>query len=309
METPATAGGGMQRYQKLDKIGEGTYGQVYKAKDKQSGDTVALKCIRLDNEEEGVTCTAIREVSLLKELKHKNIVKLYTVDLSDKKLTLVFEFLDCDLKKYLDTHKGQMTVPLVRNFCRQLLESIEYCHHRNVLHRDLKPQNLLIRNDTQELKLADFGLGKSCGIPVNKLTSEVVTLWYRSPDILLGNNNYGNGVDLWAVGCIFAEMVTGKPLLAGRTDADQLKKIIEFLGSPNKDVWPSMDSYPNSKLLTDFERDHGPVQGGRQEEFFKSSPFQGLGSVGTELIREFLKYEPNQRMSAKDALAHQFFQS
>eukprot|EP01062_Namystynia_karyoxenos_P060080 TRINITY_DN5157_c0_g2_i1.p1 TRINITY_DN5157_c0_g2~~TRINITY_DN5157_c0_g2_i1.p1 ORF type:complete len:352 (+),score=147.06 TRINITY_DN5157_c0_g2_i1:148-1056(+) len=298
----------MARYQKLDKIGEGTYGTVYKAKDKQTGEHVALKCIRLDNEEEGVTCTAIREVSLLKELKHKNIVKLYTVDLSEKKLTLVFEFCDMDLKKYLDTHKGSVTVQLVRSFMHQLLESIEYCHDRNVLHRDLKPQNLLIREDTGELKLADFGLGKSCGIPVNKLTSEVVTLWYRAPDVLLGSNNYGTGVDLWAVGCIFAEMVTGKPLLAGRTDQDQLRKIFELFGTPDATIWPSINSYPNSKLVAQMEKDHGIFRPGKHVEYFETQPFRTLGREGIELIRLFLKYEPAERISAKDALQHQFFE-
>jgi len=296
----------LQKYHKLDKVGEGTYGTVYKAKDKQTGEFVALKCIRLDNEEEGVSCTAIREVSLLKELKHKNIVKLFTVDLADKRLTLVFEFLDMDLKKYLDTHKGEVTVAVVRSFLHQLLESIEYCHDRQILHRDLKPQNLLIRESTGELKLADFGLGKSCGIPVNKLTSEVVTLWYRAPDILLGSTNYGNGVDLWAVGCIFAEMVTSKPLLPGRNDDDQLKKIFDFFGTPNTDIWPSMLAYPNSKLVAAVEQQHGVFPGRHVDVFEGGAAFTALGENGVNLMRKFLRYEPSERISAKEALSHPF---
>jgi len=305
MASPATAGTGLQRYQQLDKIGEGTYGKVYKAKDKHTGELVALKCIRLDNEEEGVTCTAIREVSLLKELKHKNIVRLLTVDLTEKKLTLVFEFLDMDLKKFLDTNKGSVTVEHVRKFLHQLLESIEFCHDRSVLHRDLKPQNLLIKLDSLELKLADFGLGKSCGIPVNKLTSEVVTLWYRAPDILLGNNNYGNGVDLWAVGCIFAEMVTGKPLVAGRNDQDQLKKIFELLGTPDETTWPTINGYPNSKNVTQLTKDHGTFEG-RSKTLFASTAFVTLGTEGVDLLTRHLQYEPSERISAKEALQHPF---
>eukprot|EP01064_Diplonema_japonicum_P018387 TRINITY_DN2707_c0_g1_i1.p1 TRINITY_DN2707_c0_g1~~TRINITY_DN2707_c0_g1_i1.p1 ORF type:complete len:330 (+),score=72.56 TRINITY_DN2707_c0_g1_i1:56-991(+) len=306
MTHPATSGGvGISRYQKLDKIGEGTYGTVYKAKDKQTGDLVALKCIRLDNEEEGVTCTAIREVSLLKELKHPNIVKLHTVDLNEKKLTLVFEYLDMDLKNYLDSNKGHVTLDQVKNFMSQLLMSIHYCHHRNVLHRDLKPQNLLIRQSTGELKLADFGLGKSCGIPVNKLTSEVVTLWYRAPDVLLGSNNYGPGVDLWALGCIFCEMVTGKALVTGRTDADQLSKIFKFLGTPDTNVWPSMNSYPNSRMLAD--NNFPTYKPGAHVEYFETVPFKTLGKDGVDLIKRFLRYEPSQRITAVDALASPFF--
>ncbi|KAJ9462938.1 Cell division protein kinase 2-like protein CRK1 [Diplonema papillatum] len=308
MTHPATSGGaGISRYQKLDKIGEGTYGTVYKAKDKTNGDLVALKCIRLDNEEEGVTCTAIREVSLLKELKHPNIVKLHTVDLNEKKLTLVFEYLDMDLKNYLDNNKGHVTLDQVRNFMRQLLMSIHYCHHRNVLHRDLKPQNLLIRQATGELKLADFGLGKSCGIPVNKLTSEVVTLWYRAPDVLLGSNNYGPGVDLWAVGCIFCEMVTSKALVTGRTDTDQLGKIFKFLGTPDTNIWPSMNSYPNSKMLTEYN--FPTLKPGTHVEYFDSVPFKTLGKDGVDLIKQFLRYEPSQRIPAVEALTSPFFTS
>eukprot|EP01060_Flectonema_neradi_P016782 TRINITY_DN2341_c0_g3_i1.p1 TRINITY_DN2341_c0_g3~~TRINITY_DN2341_c0_g3_i1.p1 ORF type:complete len:309 (+),score=50.17 TRINITY_DN2341_c0_g3_i1:87-1013(+) len=306
MSHPATSGGvGISRYQKLDKVGEGTYGTVYKAKDKMTNDLVALKCIRLDNEEEGVTCTAIREVSLLKELKHPNIVKLHTVDLNEKKLTLVFEYLDMDLKHYLDTNKGHVTLDQVRSFMKQLLLSIQYCHHRNVLHRDLKPQNLLIRQSTGELKLADFGLGKSCGIPVNKLTSEVVTLWYRAPDVLLGSNHYGPGVDLWAVGCIFCEMVTGKALVTGRTDSDQLGRIFKFLGTPDTTIWPSMRSYPNSKMLD--EKEFPTFKPGSHVEYFASVPFKTLGADGVELIKRFLRYEPSQRITAVDALASSFF--
>eukprot|EP01063_Lacrimia_lanifica_P014156 TRINITY_DN207_c0_g5_i1.p1 TRINITY_DN207_c0_g5~~TRINITY_DN207_c0_g5_i1.p1 ORF type:complete len:314 (+),score=143.30 TRINITY_DN207_c0_g5_i1:56-997(+) len=308
MSHPATSGGqGMSRFRKLDKVGEGTYGTVFKAEDKQTGDLVALKCIRLDNEEEGVTCTAIREVSLLKELKHPSIVKLHTVDLNEKKLTLVFEYLDMDLKNFLDANRGKVTLDQVRSFMKQLLQAISYCHNRNVLHRDLKPQNLLIRQATGELKLADFGLGKSCGIPVNKLTHEVVTLWYRAPDILLGSNNYGPGVDLWAVGCIFCEMITGKALVTGRTDTDQLTKIFKFLGTPDTTVWPTMNSYPNSNLLHEGGHLTNVYKPGAHVEYFETVPFKTVGQDGIDLIKRFLRYEPSQRVSAIDAMHSPFF--
>merc|ERR1712196_574645 len=162
----------------MGKIGEGTYGVVYKATDKATGEIIALKKIRLESEDEGIPSTAIREISLLKELRHPNIVRLYDVVHTEKKLTLIFEYLDQDLKKYLDVCDGGIELTIVKSFLFQLLTGVAYCHHHRVLHRDLKPQNLLI-NREGELKLADFGLARAFGIPVRSYTHEVVTLWYR----------------------------------------------------------------------------------------------------------------------------------
>jgi len=204
----------IDKYLKIEKLGEGTYGIVYKAQDKQTGDIVALKRIRLDNENEGVPCTAIREISLLKELRHPNIVRLYDLMHQEKKLTLVFEYLDSDLKKFIDTNNGQLDAMTVKRMMLQLLRGVAYLHSRRVLHRDLKPQNLLI-NKRAELKIADFGLARTYGVPVRSYSSEVVTLWYRAPDVLLGSKQYTSSIDIWSVGCIFAEMVTGAPLFTG----------------------------------------------------------------------------------------------
>jgi len=162
----------MDRYQKLEKIGEGTYGVVYKAKDRVTGEIIALKKIRLEAEDEGIPSTAIREISLLKELQHPNIVRLYDVVHTEKKLTLVFEYLDQDLKKYLDVCDGGLEPGIMKSFLFQLLRGVAYCHHHRVLHRDLKPQNLLI-NREGELKLADFGLARAFGIPVRSYTHEL----------------------------------------------------------------------------------------------------------------------------------------
>lgn len=199
----------MERYQKMEKIGEGTYGVVYKAKDRVTGEIIALKKIRLEAEDEGIPSTAIREISLLKELQHPNIVRLYDVVHTERKLTLVFEFLDQDLKKYLDVCDSGLGLPIMKSFLYQLLTGVAYCHHHRVLHRDLKPPNLLINREGQ-LKLADFGLARAFGIPVRSYTHEVVTLWYRAPDVLLGSRKYSTPVDIWSVGCIFAEMANGR---------------------------------------------------------------------------------------------------
>lgn len=214
----------MDKYQKIDKLGEGTYGIVYKAQNKQSGDIVALKRIRLDNEDEGVPCTAIREISILKDMKHPNIVRLMDVLHTEKKLTLVFEYLDSDLKKYMDTCGEAMEMSVIKSFMQQLLRGIAYCHEHRILHRDLKPQNLLISKKL-ELKIADFGLARAFGVPVRSFSPEVVTLWYRSPDVLLGSRHYATSIDIWSIGCIFAEMITNEPLFPGNTVKDQLTKI------------------------------------------------------------------------------------
>ena len=194
------------KYQKLDKLGEGTYGVVYKARDIKTHEIVALKKIRLENEDEGIPSTAIREISLLKETNHPNIVRLKEVVHEDHKLTLVFDYLEYDLKKYMDHIGSSLPTQTVKSFLYQMLLGIVYCHSHRIIHRDLKPQNLLI--DTSGcVKLADFGLARAFSIPIHTLTHEVVTLWYRAPEILLGQKEYSLPVDIWSIGCIFAEMV------------------------------------------------------------------------------------------------------
>lgn len=171
--------GKLETYIKLDKLGEGTYATVYKGKSKLTDNLVALKEIRLEHEE-GAPCTAIREVSLLKDLKHANIVTLHDIIHTEKSLTLVFEYLDKDLKQYLDDCGNVINMHNVKLFLFQLLRGLAYCHRQKVLHRDLKPQNLLI-NERGELKLADFGLARAKSIPTKTYSNEVVTLWYRPP--------------------------------------------------------------------------------------------------------------------------------
>ncbi|XP_013034677.3 cyclin-dependent kinase 3 [Anser cygnoides] len=285
-----------QVFQKVEKIGEGTYGVVYKARNKRTGQLVALKKIRLDSETEGVPSTAIREISLLKELKHPNIVRLLDVVHSQKKLYLVFEYLNQDLKKYIDSSQtGEFPLSLVKNYLFQLLQGVSFCHSHRVIHRDLKPQNLLI-NEAGAIKLADFGLARAFGVPLRTYTHEVVTLWYRAPEILLGCKYYSTAVDIWSIGCIFAEMVTRKVLFPGDSEIDQLFQIFRTLGTPTEATWPGVTQLPDYK--GDFPR-------WRRKEMKEIVP--NLDRDGRDLLAQLLLYDPSKRISAKAALSHQYF--
>lgn len=287
----------MDQYEKVEKIGEGTYGVVYKARDRLTNETIALKKIRLEQEDEGVPSTAIREISLLKEMQHGNIVRLQDVVHSEKRIYLVFEYLDLDLKKHMDSCPELAKNPrLIKTFLYQILRGIAYCHSHRVLHRDLKPQNLLIDRRTNALKLADFGLARAFGIPVRTFTHEVVTLWYRAPEILLGSRHYSTPVDVWSVGCIFAEMVNQKPLFPGDSEIDELFKIFRVLGTPNEETWPGVSSLPDFKSA------------------FPKWPPKDLASVapnlepaGIDLLSKMLYLEPSRRITARNALEHEYF--
>ncbi|NXD87876.1 CDK3 kinase, partial [Halcyon senegalensis] len=283
-------------FQKVEKVGEGTYGVVYKARNKRTGQLVALKKIRLDSEMEGVPSTAIREIALLKELKHPNIVRLLDVIQSQKQLYMVFEYLNQDLKKYMDSsHTRDFPLSLVKNYLFQLLQGVSFCHSHRVIHRDLKPQNLLI-NEAGAIKLADFGLARAFGVPLRAYTHEVVTLWYRAPEILLGCKYYSTAVDIWSIGCIFGEMVTRKALFPGDSEIDQLFRIFRTLGTPTEETWPGVTQLP------DYQWDF--PQWARKE---MKEIVPNLDQDGRDLLVQLLLYDPSRRISAKAALSHRYF--
>ncbi|XP_071961539.1 cyclin-dependent kinase 17-like isoform X2 [Antedon mediterranea] len=287
--------GKLETYTKLDKLGEGTYATVFKGKSRLTDNLVALKEIRLEHEE-GAPCTAIREVSLLKGLKHANIVTLHDIIHTEKSLTLVFEYLEKDLKQYMDDCGNIMSMNNVRLFLFQLLRGLAYCHKRQVLHRDLKPQNLLI-NEKGELKLADFGLARAKSVPSKTYSNEVVTLWYRPPDVLLGSTEYNQSIDMWGVGCIFYEMAAGRPLFPGSTVEDQLHLIWKVLGTPVDKTWPNITSNE------DFVSYKFPVY--RAEALINIAP--RLDTTGLDLLGKLLRYEGKNRLSATEATKQLFF--
>ncbi|XP_033339442.1 cyclin-dependent kinase 2 [Megalopta genalis] len=285
----------MDDFVKIEKIGEGTYGVVYKAKDKLTGKLVALKKIRLETESEGVPSTAIREISLLRKLTHPNIVRLFDVVDGDKHLYLVFEFLQQDLKKLLDSVKGGLDQALVKSYLFQLLNGISFCHLHCILHRDLKPQNLLIDREGY-IKLADFGLARTFGVPVRTYTHEIITLWYRAPEILLGTKLYSNAVDVWSLGCIFAEMATRRALFPGDSEIDQLFRIFRTLGTPDESIWPGVSQLPDYTSMFP-----------RWEPKCLDEVVPSFEPDAKDLLLKLLIYDPNQRITAKKGLNHPYF--
>jgi len=282
----------------MDKLGEGTYGLVYRAHDLQENKIVAIKKIKLDRNEEGIPATTLREVSLLKHLKHPNIVEMSGVLYDEGDLFLVFEFVNQDLKGYIDdlprgTYPSAKTV---KRFTYFLTEGIRHCHARRVLHRDLKPENILI-SDEGALKIADFGLGREHGLPINELTHEVVTLWYRPPEILLGKQRYSGSADVWGIACIMAELATKIPLFTGDSEIDQLFQIYKIMGTPNPETWPGIEALPAYK----------PVGPKWKKKDLAVELEHKVDADGLDLLEKALVYAPNQRITAKQMLLHRYF--
>ncbi|XP_057864231.2 cyclin-dependent kinase C-2 [Cryptomeria japonica] len=312
-ESPSWGSRSVSCFEKLEQIGEGTYGQVYMAREIQTGEVVALKKIRMDNEREGFPITAIREIKILKKLQHDNVIRLKEIvtspgrDKDDQgkpdsnkyngSIYMVFEYMDHDLTGLSDRPGMHFTVPQIKCYMRQLLTGLHYCHVNQVLHRDIKGSNLLIDNDGN-LKLADFGLARSFSSDHNgNLTNRVITLWYRPPELLLGSTKYGPAVDMWSVGCIFAELLYGKPILPGKNEPEQLNKIFELCGSPDEGNWPGVSKIPwynNFKPPRPMKR--------RLREVFKHFDRHAL-----ELLEKMLTLDPAQRICAKDALDAEYF--
>ncbi|XP_010913881.1 cyclin-dependent kinase B2-2 [Elaeis guineensis] len=294
----------MDLYEKLEKVGEGTYGKVYKAREKATGRIVALKKTRLPEDDEGVPPTTLREVSLLRMLSiDPHVVRLLDLKQGENKegksiLYLVFEYMDTDLRKYIKSfrHTGKMIPPkIVKTLMYQLCKGVAFCHGHGILHRDLKPHNLLMDRKRMMLKIADLGLSRAFTIPLKKYTHEILTLWYRAPEVLLGATHYSTPVDIWSVGCIFAELVTTQALFAGDSELQQLLHIFRLLGTPNEEVWPGVSKLAN------------------WHEFPQWSPksllsvVPNLDSKGIDLLTRMLQYHPSNRISAKKAMEHPYF--
>lgn len=285
------------QFEMLEVLGEGTYGKVHKARCRRSRELRALKQMKINNRDEGVPSTAIREIAILKELNHENIVRLFDVFCKPGELVLVFEIMESDLKKHMKARGGKLLPREVRDFTHQLLTGIEFCHANRIIHRDLKPQNLLI-DGGKSLKIADFGLARAFSLPVPQYTHEVVTVWYRPLEILLGSKLYSIPVDMWGVGCIFAEMATGAPLFTGDSEIDTAFKIFQKLGTPTEAMWPGLSELPDFKPTFPKWKPKGWVN-------IRNTQAQ-LGNIGIDLLEQLMRYNPATRISARAALGHAY---
>ncbi|KAF3437230.1 hypothetical protein FNV43_RR19983 [Rhamnella rubrinervis] len=284
------------RYLKREVLGEGTYGVVYKAIDTKTGQTVAIKKIRLGKQKEGINFTALREIKLLKELKDPNIIELIDAFPHKGNLHLVFEFMETDLEAVIRDRNIFLSPADTKSYLQMTLKGLSYCHKKWVLHRDMKPNNLLIGSDGQ-LKLADFGLARIFGSPDRRFTDQVFARWYRAPELLFGAKQYGSGVDVWAAACIFAELLLRRPFLQGSSDIDQLGKIFAAFGTPTSSQWPDM------VYLPDYV----------EYQYVPAPPLRSLFPMASDdaidLLAKMFTYDPKSRISVAQALEHRYFSS
>ncbi|KAG9247882.1 Serine/threonine-protein kinase bur-1 [Calycina marina] len=304
-------------YEVLGKLGEGTFGEVHRAKSKRTGAVVALKKILMHNEKDGFPITALREIKLLKILSHTNILRLEEMAIehsksSDKRkratIYMVTPYMDHDLSGLLENPAVTFTEPQIKCYMLQLLEGLRYLHGEKILHRDMKAANLLI-NNKGILQIADFGLARHYDGPVpitgqgggdarREYTTLVVTRWYRPPELLLSLRKYTTAIDLWGVGCVFGEMLIGKPILAGETDPHQLLIICELVGTPNEQSMPGWRRLPGAQGL------NLPIRTPTLSQRFRE-----YGSGAISLLNDLLKLDWRKRSNAIDALQHPYFTS
>ncbi|KAJ3035650.1 serine/threonine protein kinase, CMGC, CDC2/CDK sub [Rhizophlyctis rosea] len=299
----------ISEYEEKAKVGEGTFGIVKIAYHKHTGDKCALKQILMHNEKEGMPITALREIKLLKKLRHPNIVTLKEMAYSEGnrqakqqgRLYMVFEYMDHDLTGLLDNPQVTFKPEHVKCYMKQLLEGTSYLHKNGILHRDMKSANILVDNKGH-LKLADFGLARSWDkdAPNVRLTPTVVTRWYRPPELFMLTDKYTETIDMWGVGCVFGEILKRRPILAAE-ESEQLEKIFELMGTPNDTNWPGWRDYPL------FSGPAAPSYAPRPSSLHMKFPSHHYDPQTVSLLEALLRLDPKQRISAEAALKHDYF--
>lgn len=289
-----------KKYEKINFIGEGQFATVYKARDKETNEEVAIKKIKIGNIQEaqdGVNRTALREIKLLQELRHENVIALLDVYGKDSSISLVFEIMETDLEQIINERKIFISFAHIKSYILMTLKGLEYLHDNWILHRDLKPNNLLLdRNNI--LKIADFGLARTYGSPSRIYTHQVVTRWYRAPELLYGSRMYGTGIDMWAIGCILAEMFRREALFPGESDLDQLDRIITVLGTPTEKNWHGVTELPD---FVEFN------QVSKGQSF--ADRFPALQQDALDILEKMLKLNPNERCTCTEALNMAYFKT
>ncbi|XP_041954152.1 cyclin-dependent kinase 11B isoform X1 [Alosa alosa] len=289
----------VEEFQCLNRIEEGTYGVVYRAKDKKTDEIVALKRLKMEKEKEGFPITSLREINTILKAQHPNIVTVREIVVGSNmdKIYIVMNYVEHDLKSLMETMKQPFLPGEVKTLMIQLLRGVRHLHDNWILHRDLKTSNLLLSHKGI-LKIGDFGLAREYGSPLKPYTPVVVTLWYRSPELLLGAKEYSTAVDMWSVGCIFGELLTQKPLFPGKSEIDQINKIFKDLGSPSEKIWPGYNELPAVKKMTFTEYPYNNLR-----KRFGAL----LSDQGFDLMNKFLTYCPSKRIMAEEALKHEYF--
>eukprot|EP00040_Diaphanoeca_grandis_P039406 m.258965 g.258965 ORF g.258965 m.258965 type:complete len:735 (-) comp37392_c0_seq1:155-2359(-) len=285
-------------FEKLNRVEEGTYGVVYRVRDRDSGEVMALKKLKMEREKDGFPVTSLREINTLIKAKHENVVCVQeiVVGKSMDAIFIVMEFVEHDLKTLLETMKQPFLSAEVKTVMRQLLSGIHHLHDNWILHRDIKTSNILMSHKGI-LKIADFGLAREYGSPLKNYTQLVVTRWYRPPELLLGAQTYSTAVDMWSVGCIFAEVLTQKALFPGTSDINQIKIIFKLLGTPSEAIWKGFNDLPIVKKVN--------FQQFPYSELLKKFSF--LTQNGYDLLESMLRYDPEKRARAIDSLSHKYF--
>nr|XP_036216809.1 serine/threonine-protein kinase PITSLRE isoform X3 [Bactrocera oleae]XP_036216810.1 serine/threonine-protein kinase PITSLRE isoform X3 [Bactrocera oleae] len=297
----------VEEFQCLNRIEEGTYGVVYRAKDKRTNEIVALKRLKMEKEKEGFPITSLREINTLLKGQHPNIVTVREIVVGSNmdKIFIVMDYVEHDLKSLMETMKARKQFFLpgeVKCLAQQLLRAVGHLHDNWILHRDLKTSNLLLSHKGV-LKVGDFGLAREYGSPLKNYTSLVVTLWYRAPELLLGTLEYSTPIDVWSVGCIFGEFLQMGPLFPGKTETDELNKIFKELGTPNERIWPGYKDLPIVKNMLSQNSQFAdyPVSNLRKRFADKTT------DLGIDLLQGLLTYDPKKRLTAETALKHSYF--
>lgn len=287
-----------KRYKKTNFIGEGQFATVYKALDEETKQEVAIKKIKIGTIQEaqdGVNRTALREIKLLQELHHENVITLLDVYGKNSTISMVFELMETDLEQILHEKRILLNFAHIKSYILMTLKGLEYLHNNFILHRDLKPNNLLL-DRFNIIKIADFGLARTFGSPSRIYTHQVVTRWYRAPELLYGARMYGTGIDMWAVGCILAELFIREPLFPGSSDLDTLDRIVTLLGTPTEKNWHGVTELP------DFVEFNDPVEAQPLND-----KFSALDGPSLEILESMLKLCPADRCDATEALKMDYF--
>eukprot|EP00049_Salpingoeca_infusionum_P018924 m.359335 g.359335 ORF g.359335 m.359335 type:complete len:329 (-) comp18537_c0_seq1:584-1570(-) len=277
-------------------LGSGAHGVVFKAKHIPSGERVALKKVVLKRLEDGIPNALLREIQALQELNHVNVITLRARFGFGLSIVLAFDYMISDLSKVMAAYGATLPEGHIKRYMTMLLKGIHYCHSRRIIHRDLKPANLLLSPEGI-LKIADFGLARVWHSDDRPMSHEVATRWYRAPELLFGARHYDIGVDLWAIACIFAELLNNSPLFAGESDIDQLTCVLEALGTPTPESWPELSSFPDFEKVCFEHRDPKPIK----------ELVPDACDAAVDLLSKVLVLRSDDRLRSNQMLLHPYF--